>query len=229
MHLQIVSPLASVQKSRPKFEKMKVEISTHVHLLLSSYALSNETQEICCVLLGSKSEYIRVTQVVFTIRKQKKKDRVEISSEQLSIALVEADKLGLQVVGWMHSHPKITVQPSHVDLKTQLSFQQLDPTFIGLIYSCFHETKSSSQKLSVICFQTKDFTEELNIPFVIVPSKVKDLDMFKRLQDIIKTYFVEELLEDFRDPVSAGCVGTNILKIQRNLIFPLLHHFGHFK
>lgn len=30
--------------------------------------------------------------------------------------------LGVQtrVVGWYHSHPKITVQPSHVDLRTQV-------------------------------------------------------------------------------------------------------------
>jgi hypothetical protein len=112
-----------------------------------------------------------------------------------------------------------------VDLKTQLSFQQLDPTFIGLIYSCFHETKSLTQKLSVICFQTKD-DQQLDIPFTIVPSKLKDIELFNLLKSIIHTYYLEELEEEIKDPVSISTVGTNILKIQRNLLFPLLRHLN---
>lgn len=53
-------------------------------------------------------------------RSDKKKDRVEISSLQQCEAATEAeklaDKLGLpvRVLGWYHSHPHITVCPSHV-------------------------------------------------------------------------------------------------------------------
>jgi BRCA1/BRCA2-containing complex subunit 3 len=50
---------------------------------------------------------------------------VEISPEQLSVALTEIERLAkltggtLRVVGWYHSHPHITVRPSHVDVHTQ--------------------------------------------------------------------------------------------------------------
>ena len=53
-------------------------------------------------------------------RSDKQPDRVEISPEQLSAAAIEAEalagKLGrpIQVAGWYHSHPHITVWPSHV-------------------------------------------------------------------------------------------------------------------
>jgi BRCA1/BRCA2-containing complex subunit 3 len=202
---------------------MQVEITSGVHLLLSAYALSNEFEEICCVLLGTKSTLIRVSSVVFTIRKQKKKDRVEISSEQLSMALDEADRQGLQVVGWMHSHPKITVQPSHVDLKTQLSFQQLDPTFIGIIYSCFHETQTLSQRMQILCFQTLN-AEELKVPFRIVPSTSSEQHAVMKLSDLFSTYLKEALNEHPRDPVCVSAVCTNLAQIQRNLVLPLLHH-----
>lgn len=53
-------------------------------------------------------------------------DRVEISPLQLSAAAQEAEKLSIElgkpirVLGWYHSHPHITVQPSHVGRKVLL-------------------------------------------------------------------------------------------------------------
>lgn len=53
-------------------------------------------------------------------RSDKKKDRVEISSDQLLKATIEAERLTeelqrrMRVLGWYHSHPHITVWPSHV-------------------------------------------------------------------------------------------------------------------
>lgn len=53
-------------------------------------------------------------------RSDKRSDRVEISPEQLTAAAIEAESLGarfqrnIQVLGWYHSHPHITVWPSHV-------------------------------------------------------------------------------------------------------------------
>ncbi|KAJ3310715.1 BRCA1 BRCA2-containing complex, subunit 3 [Boothiomyces sp. JEL0838] len=102
---------------------MKVTIDATVHLLLSTFALSNEMEEVAAMLLGSTEEDVYISSCVFLVRKDKRKDRVEISSEQLSEAMEKAEKLGLRVIGWMHSHPKITVFPSHVDLKTQLHLQ----------------------------------------------------------------------------------------------------------
>lgn len=53
-------------------------------------------------------------------RSDKRPDRVEISPEQLSAAAIEAEVLAdrlkrrIRVLGWYHSHPHITVWPSHV-------------------------------------------------------------------------------------------------------------------
>ena len=53
-------------------------------------------------------------------RSDKRPDRVEISPEQLSAAAIEAEvlasrlKRNIRVLGWYHSHPHITVWPSHV-------------------------------------------------------------------------------------------------------------------
>lgn len=53
-------------------------------------------------------------------RLDKKKDRVEISIDQLLATRDYAEKLSqkykkeIRVLGWFHSHPHITVWPSHV-------------------------------------------------------------------------------------------------------------------
>jgi len=53
-------------------------------------------------------------------RHDKRKDRVEISYEQLTEATEKAEAVAkelnrpLRIVGWYHSHPHITVFPSHV-------------------------------------------------------------------------------------------------------------------
>jgi BRCA1/BRCA2-containing complex subunit 3 len=66
-----------------------------------------------------------VTGLSVLTRSDKRKDRVEISPEQLTAASSEAEKLSeelkkrTRVIGWYHSHPHITVLPSHVG--TQLS------------------------------------------------------------------------------------------------------------
>ncbi len=60
-------------------------------------------------------------------RSDKRSDRVEISPEQLSAAAIQAEMLAIklkrniQVLGWYHSHPHITVWPSHVGKQLDLS------------------------------------------------------------------------------------------------------------
>jgi hypothetical protein len=72
-------------------------------------------------------------------------DRVEASPEQLASAMAVAEKLSeggqtkVRVIGWYHSHPHITVLPSHVDVRTQGSYQMLDEGFIGIILSTFNQ------------------------------------------------------------------------------------------
>ncbi|KAG8485583.1 hypothetical protein CXB51_018986 [Gossypium anomalum] len=56
-------------------------------------------------------------------RSDRQKDQVEINPKQTT-----------RFIGWYHSHPHITVLPSHVDVRTQAMYQLLDSGFIGLIF-----------------------------------------------------------------------------------------------
>ena len=55
---------------------------------------------------------------------------------------------------WYHSHPHITVLPSHVDVRTQGAWQLMDDTFVGLIFSVFNEEASRTQRIQLIAFQS---------------------------------------------------------------------------
>lgn len=56
-------------------------------------------------------------------------DRVETSPEQMAACSALAEHMSVstgmptRVVGWYHSHPHITVLPSHVDVNTQVCLQ----------------------------------------------------------------------------------------------------------
>jgi len=91
-------------------------------------------------------------------RRDKQKDRVEVGYEHLAVASTIAERLtnaeGSQqnVIGWYHSHPHITVMPSHVDVKTQGCMQMLDSNFVGLIFSVFD---MGSGDVNVCAFQSQ--------------------------------------------------------------------------
>uniref|UniRef100_A0A2I3T2Z6 Lys-63-specific deubiquitinase n=1 Tax=Pan troglodytes TaxID=9598 RepID=A0A2I3T2Z6_PANTR len=118
------------------------------------------------------------------------KDQVEISPGQLSAASTEAERLAeltghpMRVVGWYHSHPHITVWPSHVDVRTQAMYQMMDQGFVGLIFSCFIEDKNArAGRVLYTCFQSiqaqkssdqhisieEERYERIEIPIHIVP------------------------------------------------------------
>ena len=91
-------------------------------------------------------------------------DRVEASPEQLASAMAAGEKLSeesgmrVRVIGWYHSHPHITVLPSHVDVATQASYQQLDAGFIGIIFSTFNQVGASGARRftpASMCMQKK--------------------------------------------------------------------------
>jgi len=72
-----------------------------------------------------------------------------------------ADSLGqklkrpMRVIGWYHSHPHITVWPSHVDVRTQADYQMMDPCFVGVIFSVFNIDKTTQEsQIQVTCFQS---------------------------------------------------------------------------
>ncbi|MDP2438569.1 MAG: Mov34/MPN/PAD-1 family protein, partial [archaeon] len=134
--------------------------------MCASHALLTEKEEIMGLLLGDISDDIAsIWGVSVLTRSDKRSDRVEISPEQLAMAADEATSLGQQigrstrVVGWYHSHPHITVQPSHIDLRTQSMYQQFDQGFVGLIFSVFNQEKDAAKvgKLQVIGFQSVAF------------------------------------------------------------------------
>ncbi|KAI8894639.1 JAB1/Mov34/MPN/PAD-1 ubiquitin protease-domain-containing protein [Globomyces pollinis-pini] len=215
---------------------MKVLLASQVHLLFSTYALSNESEEVAAMMLGSVLDgCLSISDVVFCSRKDKRKDRVEISNEQLMLAMEKADSLGLRVLGWMHSHPKITVLPSHVDLKTQLSFQALDANFVGIIYSCFHENQNKSFRTQTTAFQSildeDQSIKQVYIPLQIVPSKngVIDSSKFLGLLDIPAIYMEEEseIIQGSRDILTTSLSSARILKIQTALVMPLMEILKH--
>ncbi|RXM95430.1 Lys-63-specific deubiquitinase BRCC36 [Acipenser ruthenus] len=81
----------------------------------------------------------------------------------------------MRVVGWYHSHPHITVWPSHVDVRTQAMYQMMDQGFVGLIFSCFIEDKNTKTgRVLYTCFQSVQAQkgseyERIEIPIHVVP------------------------------------------------------------
>ncbi|KAI3455351.1 hypothetical protein Pfo_012014 [Paulownia fortunei] len=145
-----------------------VKMSEEVWLTCLTHALSTETEEIMGLLLGDiqHSRNGNVTALIWGAlpqpRSDRRKDRVETNPEQLTAASAHAERMTIatgtttRVIGWYHSHPHITVLPSHVDVRTQAMYQLLDPGFIGLIFSCFSEDAQKVGRIQVIAFQSLD-------------------------------------------------------------------------
>eukprot|EP00929_Paragymnodinium_shiwhaense_P032066 TRINITY_DN17845_c0_g1_i1.p1 TRINITY_DN17845_c0_g1~~TRINITY_DN17845_c0_g1_i1.p1 ORF type:complete len:722 (+),score=169.33 TRINITY_DN17845_c0_g1_i1:119-2167(+) len=129
-----------------------------------THALLTEREEVMGLLLGDTTEdsNVDIWASMTLQRSDKQPDRVEISPEQLSEALEFADKLSqdigkqTRVVGWYHSHPHITVLPSHVDLRTQLQYQTMDKDFIGLIFTAFNtDARAGALRHELMAFRAR--------------------------------------------------------------------------
>ncbi|XP_073255270.1 lys-63-specific deubiquitinase BRCC36-like [Porites lutea] len=141
-----------------------VKIEADAYMVCLTHALSTEREEVMGLLIGEIEEekVAHIYSVIMLQRLDKRKDRVEISPEQLSDASTQAERLGMltskqqpmRVIGWYHSHPHITVWPSHVDLRTQAMYQVMDARFVGLIFSCFNTDPNLGGHLKVYCFQS---------------------------------------------------------------------------
>ncbi|XP_059478819.1 lys-63-specific deubiquitinase BRCC36-like [Neocloeon triangulifer] len=159
----------------------RVEINSDVYWMCKDHALSTEREEIMGLLLGDKNEdnVIEISAIKMLKRSDKRKDRVEISTDQLVAAAVEAEDLSkelgrvVRVVGWYHSHPHITVLPSAVDIRTQAAYQGMEASFVGLIFSVFpgQGRENKTQQLKIICFQSRGDppTERVEVKLEIVP------------------------------------------------------------
>jgi BRCA1/BRCA2-containing complex subunit 3 len=160
-----------------------------IHSCLS-HSLSTETTEIMGVLLGHFEEQedgtcIAIVEKSMSLnRKFKEKDRVEVSAEDLAKAALTAEKMSeleereFRVISWYHSHPHISVYPSHVDVKTQCNFQSLDKAFFGVIFSVFDKGN-----ISLCAFQSCNHVvslERSEIPITVV-NKLSDIRMLSYL------------------------------------------------
>lgn len=184
-----------------------VHLESDAFLVCLNHALSTEKEEVMGLCIGELNDDVRneskfahagsdvctvpekvdairvvhIHSVIILRRSDKRKDRVEISPEQLSAASTEAERLAeltgrpMRVVGWYHSHPHITVWPSHVDVRTQAMYQMMDQGFVGLIFSCFIEDKNTKTgRVLYTCFQSvqaqksSDY-ERIEIPVHVVP------------------------------------------------------------
>lgn len=89
-----------------------------------SVSIASHQYQVMCLLFGTwdaspgRRDICRIRATSLVKRVDKRRDRVEISPEVLVGASEQAESMGLRVVGWFHSHPHITVLPSHVDLRT---------------------------------------------------------------------------------------------------------------
>jgi proteasome lid subunit RPN8/RPN11 len=131
--------------------------------------MATEKLEVMGLLLGSWTEdphththtEVEVRHVVVMSRTDRRKDRVEIgyedmaNTEVLASALTQATGKETRIIGWFHSHPHITVLPSHVDIRTQAQYQQMDGGFLGLIVAVFqNDVKQGQGRVEVTAFQS---------------------------------------------------------------------------
>ncbi|OIW03849.1 hypothetical protein TanjilG_30125 [Lupinus angustifolius] len=170
-----------------------VRMTEEVWLTCVTHSLSTETEEIMGLLLGD-IQHSKNGNVIALIwgaspqtRSDRRKDRVETNPEQLTAASALADRMTAstgrttRVIGWYHSHPHITVLPSHVDVRTQAMYQLLDSGFIGLIFSCYSEDANKVGRIQVIAFQSSDGKQQSQVlrPIPLSPvnrSSVIDID-----------------------------------------------------
>ena len=144
----------------------------------------------------------------------------------------------------MHSHPKITILPSNVDLTTQLNFQNLEPLFFGLIYGCFHENQNQSMRLQLLAFQSLASLEKINVPLHLETAP----DYTPRLLDVAELYVIEELMENdesqpsfqqlnpdapsqtfsrmshIETPLQIAASALRLSKIQQSLVRPIIQY-----
>ncbi|KAG9459683.1 hypothetical protein H6P81_004191 [Aristolochia fimbriata] len=154
-----------------------VKMSEDVWLTCLNHALTTETEEIMGLLLGD-IQYLGNGGAVALIwgaspqtRSDRRKDRVETNPEHFDVPILviifmlhlirlhrmtQTTGKTTRVIGWYHSHPHITVLPSHVDVRTQAMYQLLDSGFIGLIFSCFSEDAYKVGRIQVTAFQSVD-------------------------------------------------------------------------
>ncbi|XP_044015653.1 lys-63-specific deubiquitinase BRCC36-like isoform X2 [Aphidius gifuensis] len=137
----------------------KVELHADVYMTCMQHALSTENYEVMGLLIGNSENGIaNISAVVILKRLDKKKDRVEISDEQLLKAAADAERLASELNRPMRV----------IDVGTQATYQTMDAGFVGLIFSVFSEAKDTKeQEVVVTCFQSHN-NKSIEIPLEII-------------------------------------------------------------
>lgn len=201
----------------------KVKITPEVWAACWNHALTTETEEVMGLLMGKEDINVENTLIISALkisrRITKQKDRVEIDHQDLIEASEYAASLpgDRRVIGWYHSHPHVTVHPSHVDLATQASYQLMDKNFVGLIFSVYNfEKKAKVDTKEAIAFQTVNDSER-NIEIVVTSgdwtgdSEKVVIEALTKIPDILKREEVEacslSLSDDILNNVyNRGCL-----------------------
>ncbi|KAK9792981.1 hypothetical protein WJX73_007358 [Symbiochloris irregularis] len=187
-------------------------ITAEAFQVCTMHALSNEKEEIMGMLVGNLETGVngltvaRIWAVVPLIRSDRRADRVEATPEQLASCSGTADDMSKEtgvshrVIGWYHSHPRIAVFPSHVDVSTQGGYQMLDPGFIGLIWSVF-DTPEDNKKLQlrVTAFQSVP-ADSLPAPMLLD----RQDSFLTSPPDTPLSYAIKESMRDARQDTAFG-------------------------
>ncbi|XP_040178723.1 lys-63-specific deubiquitinase BRCC36 isoform X2 [Rana temporaria] len=137
-----------------------VHLEGDAFLVCVAHSLSTEREEVMGLCIGEVDiqRVVHIHSVIILRRSDKRKDRVEISPEQLSAATIEADISFLYV-------------------RTQAMYQMMDVGFVGLIFSCFIEDKNTKTgRILYTCFQSVQAQksteyERIEIPLHVVPQE----------------------------------------------------------
>ena len=187
----------------------RVLLNRDVLWAITAHALSNEHQEIMGLCLGriDDDNIAYVERSLMIARKHKQKDRVEVSVEDLGQASEIAEQLSMRIIAWYHSHPHITCPPSHVDVKTQGSFQMLDTGFFGLIVSCFDQNQG---QIDICAFQShmvfnddcpNGYWLKTEVPITVISNEIRLLDSLVALQ-LVFLNEEKEVYDKFTDKKS---------------------------
>lgn len=190
-----------------------VFISDEVLMMCHNLALLTEKEEVAALLIGQKIIHehgttVSVTALSIPPRGEIKKDRVEIMSEDLVNAMEDAKHFScikganLNVIGWYHSHPHITVWPSNVDLQTQLNLQNMDSCFIGIICSSYNtDTTTMMREMKTVCFQAKQMNgtvQRIDVKFQVAPTTCTSQLSFGVIVKHIETLY-DELIKNYNE------------------------------
>ncbi|KAF5957130.1 hypothetical protein HYC85_004355 [Camellia sinensis] len=124
---------------QPRSDRQKDRVETNPEQLTAA-SVQAEISFLCCFLCANCSFMLKSF----------------LFLRSLNHIMTSATGRTTRVIGWYHSHPHITVLPSHVDVRTQAMYQLLDSGFIGLIFSCFSEDVHKVGRIQVIAFQSLD-------------------------------------------------------------------------